>query len=214
MFIRRFGPLVAVLALFVPLACGKDGSDGSDDVASIDEAASEDGDTSDGGSGSGDGEGEAPSDEEFQDAALEHAQCMREQGIEEFPDPEFTGDGGSLVRVPEGVDPDELEAAEEECRHIMEEVAPDAAEIDPEQQAEQLDQLVEVAECMRERGHDVPDPEVDENGGVTFGMGAAPGEGGEGPDEDFHQDMEECNEEAGMEMPGRRGGGPASGGGA
>lgn len=208
MFTRRFGPLVAALALFVPLACGKDGSDGSDGVASIDEAATDDGDTSDG------GDGEAPSDEEFRDAALEHAECMREQGIEEFPDPEFTEDGGSLIQLPDGVDPEELEAAEEECRPIMEEVAPDAGEIDPEEQAEMVDQLVEVAECMRERGHDVPDPEVDDQGGVTFGMGAGPGGGGDEPDEDFEQDMEECNEAAGMEMPGRRGRGPASGGGA
>jgi hypothetical protein len=106
------------------------------------------------------------------------------------------------VRLPEGIDQEELEAAEEECRPIMEDVAPDAGEIDPEEQAEMVDRLVEVAQCMRERGHDVPDPEVDESGRVTFGVGPQAGERGEGPNEEFEQDMEECQEEAGMEGPG------------
>ena len=54
---------------------------------------------------------------------------------------------------------------------------------------------------------------VDENGRVTFGAG--PGEGGErsGPDEEFEQDMEDCQEQAGMDMPrGRRGGSGGGGG--
>jgi hypothetical protein len=78
MITRRFGLLAVALALFVPLACGKDGDGGdSDGVASIDETSAEDG----GDSGSGSGDGDEASEEEFQDAALEHAQCMREQGI-------------------------------------------------------------------------------------------------------------------------------------
>ena len=62
----------------------------------------------------------------------------------------------------------------------------------------------------------MPDPEIDEKGRVTFGAG--PGEGGEGsePDEEFQQDMEDCQEQAGMDMPRSRngsGGGGTSGGG-
>jgi hypothetical protein len=211
---RRFSRLLVVLAfLAVPLAaCGKDG-ESADGVATVDGASNDSG-SSDNDSGGG-SDGRA-SNEEFQDAALEYAQCMREHGID-MPDPEFEGDGGGMtMMLPDGADRDEVEAAEEECRPIMEEVAPDADQIDPEQQAEMQDQLLEVAQCMREKGHDMPDPEVDENGRVTFG--AAPGERGEGsePDEEFQQDMEDCQEQAGMDLPrGRRGpgGGVSTGGG-
>jgi hypothetical protein len=202
---RRFSRLLVVLVfLAAPLAlaaCGKDGEP-SDGVASVDGASNDGGSSDDDSSGGGDGD--RPSDQEFQDAALEYAQCMREHGVD-MPDPEFEGEGGVSMRLPEGVNPDDLEAAEEECRPIMDEVAPDADQIDPEQQAEMQDQMLEVAQCMRDKGHDMPDPEVDDSGRVTFGAG--PGQGGEGaePDEDFDQDMEDCQDEAGMDMPrGRR----------
>jgi hypothetical protein len=214
MITRRFGVLLVTcaLAVLVPVACGGgDSGSGDDGVASVDEAAGDDGSSDDSGSGDGD----EPSQEEFQDAALEHAQCMRENGVENFPDPEFDNEGGVGIRLPEGVDPEALEAAQEECDPIMEEVAPDAGEIDPERQAEMVDQLVEVAQCMRERGYDMPDPEVDDQGRVTFGGGPGAGGGrGEEPDEDFDQDMEECQEEAGMDMPGGQRRTQSDGGGA
>ena len=31
--------------------------------------------------------------------ALEHSKCMREHGVEDFPDPNFDGDGGAQVRI-------------------------------------------------------------------------------------------------------------------
>lgn len=203
---RRLSGLLAVLVvLAAPLAaCGKDGGS-SDGVASVEGASNESDDDS--GSGSESDSGDPPSNEEFQDAALEYAECMREHGVD-MPDPEFEGEGGVLMQMPEGADRDEVEAAEEECRPIMEEAVPEGRTIDPERQAEMQDQLLEVAQCMREKGHDMPDPEVDDSGRVTFGAG--PGRGGRGTefDEEFEQDMEDCQEQAGMEMPrGRRGGG-------
>ena len=55
--------------------------------------------------------------QEFRDAALAHARCMREQGID-FPDPTFSEDGGALVKVGEGdldpTDPD-FKEAEQAC---------------------------------------------------------------------------------------------------
>jgi hypothetical protein len=213
------------LAALVPLlvgavACGGGGDDDDDAVASLgtDESAEADGSGSDDESGGG---GENPRDsQEFQDAALEFAQCMRDNGID-MPDPEFDGEGGVQIRAgggPGGAggpgggpDDEEFQAAEEECRPIMEEVAPDI-QLDPEEQAERQDQMIEVAQCMRDRGHDMPDPEVDENGRVTVqagpgqATGPAPGSGGE---DEFESDMSECQEEAGMEMPDGAGGGTA-----
>jgi hypothetical protein len=56
--------------------------------------------------------------EEFKDAALEHARCMREHGID-FPDPTFGEDGGAQIRIRpgSGVDPDdpEFREAQEAC---------------------------------------------------------------------------------------------------
>lgn len=214
---RRRALLVAwaLLALLVPVAaCG--GSDGEDaeGVASLGddsgEAASSDEEDDDGGGGSSE-ERRAVDDPEFQDAMLEYAQCMRDHGVD-MEDPEFDGDGGVMMRSqrPRGegsASDEEFEAADEECRHIMEDVAPDI-ELSPEEQAERQDQLVAMAECMRERGHDMPDPQMDSEGRVRMraGAGAAP----RAPEEEdeIQADMEECSEEAGMD-----GGGMAVGGG-
>jgi hypothetical protein len=207
---RRFSRLLVVLVfLAAPVAaCGKGGGGSDDGVASVDGASNDSGSSDD---DSGSGNGDRPSSQEFQDAALEYAQCMREHGVD-MPDPEFDGDGGGVLqRGPEDADREEMEAADEACHEIMDEVVPEGQTMDPEQQAEMQDQLLEVAQCMREKGHDMPDPEVDENGRVTFG--AAPGERGEGtePDEEFQRDMEDCQEDAGMDMP-RRGNGSGGGG--
>jgi hypothetical protein len=62
------------------------------------------------------------------------------------------------------------------------------------------DRLVDLAECMRARGHDMPDPQVAEDGGVMIRREAGP-DGGPS-EEQFQQDLEECHEEAGIEAPG------------
>jgi hypothetical protein len=55
---------------------------------------------------------------EFQDAALAHARCMREHGID-FPDPTFDENGGAQVRIGRGsgIDPEspKFQAAQKEC---------------------------------------------------------------------------------------------------
>jgi hypothetical protein len=60
--------------------------------------------------------------EEFKDAALANARCMREHGIENFPDPTFSGDGEAEIKAPEGAfdpnDPD-FKEAEKACKDTM-----------------------------------------------------------------------------------------------
>jgi hypothetical protein len=56
----------------------------------------------------------------FKEAALAHARCMREHGIENFPDPQFDADGGAAIQFGPGAgidfeDPD-FKAAQEECQ--------------------------------------------------------------------------------------------------
>ena len=197
-------------------ACAEDGGGGDDAVASLDDSAAAATDD-DGGDGEEDGDGGGggrPDDSEFRDAALEYAECMRDHGID-MPDPTFDEDGGTRIAIggpdggggpdvgPDGQPSEELQAAEEECRPILEEAAPDI-QLTPEEQAELQDRLVAMAECMRSRGHDVPDPQVGDDGRVTIGRG--PGQGG-GPtpgsaEEDaYMEDTEECNEEAGLDGP-------------
>ncbi|HET6550761.1 MAG TPA: hypothetical protein VFG79_20025 [Solirubrobacter sp.] len=57
--------------------------------------------------------------EEMRTAALAHARCMREQGID-FPDPTFDENGGALVRIgrDSGIDPEsqKFRDAQEACR--------------------------------------------------------------------------------------------------
>lgn len=174
---------------------GAPGSDDSD--TATDDTAT--GDTATPGSDTATG---TPSSDPEQ-AMLDYAECMRDNGID-MPDPEFTGDGGMMMTMGaaegEGPDPEDYEAADEECAHFMEE-ARSNIEIDPEQQAEMQEQMLEFAECMREQGIDMPDPQFDENGGMTMQVGE-PGDEDAGPrsDEEFAEASEACNEGGGM-MP-------------
>jgi Pectinacetylesterase len=59
--------------------------------------------------------------EPWQEAALEFAQCMRANGVEEFADPQISADGGISLRPPAGVGSEELAAAEAVCGHILDE---------------------------------------------------------------------------------------------
>jgi hypothetical protein len=52
--------------------------------------------------------------EEFRESALAHARCMRDHGIENFPDPTFDENGGAQLRLDRssGIDPDDAEFKE------------------------------------------------------------------------------------------------------
>ncbi len=130
----------------------------------------------------------APMDPE--EAQLAFAECMREHGID-MPDPGADG-GIQIMATPETED--EMEAAMEECQPLLEN-ARGAIEMDPEQEAEMREQMLEFTECMREQGIDMPDPVFSDDGG--FSVQAEPEEGGGvdgGPraDEDFQAAAEEC----------------------
>ena len=60
-----------------------------------------------------------PPGDPMADAAFEFAQCMRDNGIADFPDPLVEADGAIQIRPPEGLGPDELAAAEEVCLPLL-----------------------------------------------------------------------------------------------
>lgn len=148
------------------------------------------------GGGDSDG-GDDETEVSFEDAQVEFAQCMRENGVEDFQDPtgEGPGAGGGFADV--DTDSPEFEAASEECGSIIEDAIPEGEALDsPETQ----DQLLELTQCLRDKGFDVPD--------VQFG---SPGSGGppEGAEEmqdlqddpEFQDATEQCQDETGFEPP-------------
>jgi len=159
----RWVPVVVVTAALLALAACSNGSDG-DGVASL------------GGGQAAGGASPSPSvsDEE---AAQAFAECMRENGIEDFPDPQVDEDGGGIVfeagsaegGPPQPEDRERLDAAMQACEDLLPEGSgPDS--ISSEEQAALQDAFLEYAQCMRDHGIDMPDPDFSD-GGVNIGGG-------------------------------------------
>jgi hypothetical protein len=154
------------------------------------------------GSGSGESSGGAPEDPgtqtddgQLEQAMQDYVDCMRAHGID-MPDPTM-GDGGPTIGgLPSGDDSrEDFAAADEACGSILGSAGP-SLDLSPEQQAQALVQAQAMAACMRAKGYDFPDPEVDANGGITMDGGTLPGSGPTG--QNLLQDMQECNAAAGM----------------
>ncbi|GAA0474196.1 hypothetical protein Aca07nite_44270 [Actinoplanes capillaceus] len=105
------------------------------------------------------------------DAALKYAKCMREQGLEWFPDPK--ADGRMEVAVPQTVDMDAMQEAEKVCKKFL----PNGGE-PPPRSAEDIEQERKFAQCMRDNGvSNYPDP--NENGEIAIDgskLGTGPGD--------------------------------------
>lgn len=95
---------------------------------------------------------ERPADRE--DMGLAYAQCIRDNGYAEFPDP--MPDGGIRFQITPDTAP-RFQKAAEHCRHL----APEGMrgeQVTPEQ----LDALVELSRCVRENGvPEFPDPNAE-----------------------------------------------------
>jgi hypothetical protein len=189
-------------ALLVLAACG--GGDDSDEaVPSV------------GGDGASGGEESALSEEEREQELLDWVACMRDQGID-LPDPEVDADGN--MRMPgmqvtgDGSGPS-IEEAQEACGEIP---APPGGGGGQRDESELEDAALAYAQCMRDAGFDMPDPEVD-GGRVTFGGGPGGGGGGGGggqniqDDPAFQEAQEACQDVLGG--PGGPGGGSGGSGG-
>ncbi len=92
-------------------------------------------------------------------AALVFSQCMRSNGVPNFPDPQ--AGGGFLFQRGAGIDPSSavFKAAQAKCRKLLPGGGPPGpgAQTDPSPQA--LARMVKAAQCMRRHGiDDFPDP--------------------------------------------------------
>lgn len=214
---RRRAVMFGAVAFVVMIAAGGfalasgGGSDGND-VATANNSNTG-GSRNDSSSGS-----EALTEEQ----ALRFSQCMRDHGLPEFPDPTVDGEGNVQIfrRGADGAPPDidpqseTFQDALEACRELL-----PALPFNDENQAELQDQLLELAQCMRDNG--VPEfPDPDFSGG---GLGS----GGPGgifqqldPDDPRIRDaLEHCQSKVfgdngfGGPFIGGPGGGPGGGGG-
>jgi hypothetical protein len=160
----RRHPGVALLLMTLLLtpflaACGDSGDD-DPGVATLDDSGGASDDASDG------ADTDTASDEDLEEQALAFAQCMRENGVPDFPDPQLDGGGGMIMGGgPDGggnFDKDAVDKAMEACKDLRPQGGGNFSEED--QQAMQ-DAALAHAQCMRENGvPDFPDPEFSEDG--------------------------------------------------
>lgn len=160
--------ILIVIGVFALLVAACSGSSDSQVASLIDtvERGSEESD-----------EGAALSDEE---SILAFAACMRENGVEDFEDPDIDSDGGVQFRFrgqADGgeIDREVMQGAFEACGDLLQNVAFGGGDVD---RSEIEDQLYEFAACMRDQGIDVDDPDFSvgpgEGGGGLFGDGFDP----------------------------------------
>jgi hypothetical protein len=154
-FAATVGAVAVALALGLA-ACG--GNDDSDGVASLSDT------TSQGGSGGSQGSsGGSASREEWEQAQLDYAKCMRQHGVD-FPDPK----NGEFQLKTKRRDARKTDEAQRACAPILEKARP--PQLSEEQQAQVREAALAFARCMREHGVDMPDPEFRDGGGMLMRM--------------------------------------------
>jgi hypothetical protein len=90
-------------------------------------------------------------------AALEFARCMRENGVPSFPDPVAKPDGTFKLERPPGVSPSVLDDALQGCRSEAQALGIDSGSDSADPGAQ--DQLLKLSRCMRANGiPEFPDP--------------------------------------------------------
>jgi hypothetical protein len=139
-------------------ACGNSGDD-DPGVATL-------GDSGDDADEENDGTDTAENEDDLEEQALEFAQCMRENGVPDFPDPQV--DGGRIEMGGPGGGENFDQEAVEKAMEACEDLAPrGGGNFSEEDRQEMQDAALEHAQCMRENGvPDFPDPEFSDGGAM------------------------------------------------
>ena len=129
-----------------------------------------------------------------EDAGLAFAKCMREHGVD-MPDPQPASGGGGFSLQFRGGDP--------RNDSDFQDAIPEGERPDP---AEMRDKLHKMTECLRDKGYDVPEPQIIGPGDTPTGEAKPPSQELQDlmNDPDFQKAQEECSKEA--DLPG---GGPS-----
>jgi hypothetical protein len=135
--------------------------------------------------------------------AREYAQCMRDHGVD-MPDPQTvdggSGSGGGGVRITVSGNPASMDAAMEACKDKL----PNGG-VPPSMSPQQQEQLRQFAQCMRDHGVDMPDPDPN-GGGLRINSSGGPAMGPDDPT--FKAAQEACKDK----LPGALGGTTTGGG--
>ena len=119
-------------------------------------------------------------DAAFEESRLEMAECLREHGLD-VPDP-VAGEKGFAIQSTKkggqgsGMNPDDP-ATQEAIETCEDEVGFEPPDISPEQEEEMKESMLAFAQCMREHGVDMPDPEFEQGGKVKMRIGGPGGPG-------------------------------------
>jgi hypothetical protein len=128
------------------------------------------------------------------------AQCMREHGVD-VPDP--GSDPGSGIRITTSDGP-KSDTAMQACQHLL-----PAGKLQTPS-AEDLEKFRQYAQCMREHGIDMADPDPNGGGGLKISKGPNNGSDRLNPDDPtFQAAHDACKDK----LPGKVGAGRVTGGG-
>jgi hypothetical protein len=141
----RMGLVLGLLLAVGVAGCG--GGDKTDGVASL------------GGAGSATNTTSAGGGQDDRRAALNWARCMRQQGIN-LPDSQFTGDN-IIQTLPDRAvrNSAKFKAAEQACKQYE----PNGGQPSPPS-AQERQQALAFARCMRQHGINMPDPQITADG--------------------------------------------------
>ncbi|MFL6143121.1 MAG: hypothetical protein ACJ72N_14805 [Labedaea sp.] len=145
--------ILAVATVALVTACGA-GPDGNR-VASLSS-----------GSATPSGQQQASDGRSDEDKIRDFSKCMREHGVD-VPEPTMApkaGDGGNtggpgIVIQGAGPEKEKIDTANEACRPLL----PNGGQ-PPKLDAKQLDEMRRMAQCMREHGVNMPDPDPNKPG--------------------------------------------------
>jgi hypothetical protein len=144
-----------------------------------------------------------------EEALRQFAACMRQHGVD-VPDPQPGGGGFRLGGDGQNINRDDpkLRTALEACRSML----PNGGQ-PPKLNAQQIEQYRQFAQCMRDNGVNVPDPNPD--GTLQFGQGRGAGQFDRN-DPTFQKALTACRDKLTGVFPsggpGFRGGGGGGGG--
>lgn len=114
---------------------------------------------------SGGGASPSPTRASVEAALLAFSQCMREQGITDMPDPTVDSEGNVQIKRPPGGHGsgahEAFAAARNKCDKYLRGVTQGFSHGDL---TKTQDQFLRLAQCLRDRGVDVPDPDFSDGG--------------------------------------------------
>ena len=135
-------------------------------------------------------------EDDAETTVLAFAECLRDEGVN-VGDPTLNADGSVDMQSMRSADFDPgdpgVQEALDTCGPMLDDIALTGQDVD---QTELEDNLLAVAECLRDAGYDVDDPNLD--GPITGGPGAIFGDSFDVSDPENQVALDSCLDETGF----------------